>query len=119
VPGQVVLPLSLTATLPQPVTVAFSVKSGTTQIGDGPGSDLAGATGEITLPAGDLSDVSLTPLTGDELAEDDETFTLQLQTATTPAVIDPDCVTATGTIEDDDRAPVVVCDVPGRGHPQL
>ena len=92
--------ISLSAALPQDVTVAYSLVAGTAG-----GDDLTLGDGTATIPAGSQTvDVNV-PVVDDALDEDDETFTIVLRDASNGIRLDRS--QATGTIEDDDAPPAV------------
>lgn len=105
-PGEVVFPLTLSAPLPEDVTVTYTVESGTATVGTGPDADLEGGTWTLELPAGTTEASVTIALIGDVLVEPDETFTVRLLSVTPPGSLGT-CSSAVGTIEDDDVAPTV------------
>ena len=91
-------PVRLSEPSSAPVTINFATSDGTAVHG----SDYAGYTGSITVPAGETYAVIPVPVFGDTLAEADETLHVSL-TAAVGAVIDVG--DAVGTILNDDPLP--------------
>ena len=83
-----------------PVTVAYSTANGTATAG----SDYVASNGTVTFAAGETSKMVHVDIKGDVLAEGNETFTVNLANAAGATIADG---TATGTILDDDGAPVL------------
>ena len=93
----------LSAASTQAVTVDWAASA---ESGDTAGSgDFTAANGGLTFTAGQTEKAVTVATTGDPLDEENETFTVRLTNATNATLPDPP--TATGTIEDDDGAPVL------------
>lgn len=96
-----VFPVTLTAPPAGTVTVSFSVTPGSATAG----ADYTPTTGILTLSAAaPIQNISV-PIIGDLTGEPDETFTVTLSNATGAAII-PGAGTSTGTIRNDDGAPI-------------
>ena len=80
------------------VTVSYATADGTATAGD----DYQPASGVLTLAVGQVSARITVLVNGDDIDENDETFTVTLQDASNAALVD---ATATGTIVDDDDDP--------------
>ncbi|GEP54509.1 Calx-beta domain-containing protein [Reyranella soli] len=91
--------VSLSAAATGPVTVAYATSNGTATAG----SDYAAATGTVTFAAGETSKVVHIQVSGDTAVEANETLTLTLSSPTGATIADG---TATGTITNDDTAPL-------------
>ena len=83
------------------VTVDYQTSDGSAQAG----SDYTATSGTLTFAAGETSKTIAVPILDDDLEENDETLTVTLGNAANGEVDD---ATATGTIEDNDQAEVVV-----------
>ena len=83
-----------------PVTVAYSTANGTATAG----SDYVASSGTVTFAAGETSKMVHVDIKGDVLAEGNETFKVNLSSPAGATIADG---TATGTIIDDDGAPVL------------
>ena len=83
------------------VSVDYATADGTAIAG----SDYTSASGTLTFNPGETSKTVLVTIINDSLAEDDETFTLNLSNATGGIAIDDP--TGTGTIQNDDPDPTV------------
>ena len=96
--------LYLTVTLSRawsgPVTVRWSTADGTAAAG----RDYTAGNGSLTFGAGETGKTVSVSVTGDEVDEPDETFTVRLSSPSGATIGDG---TATGTITDDDDAPAV------------
>ena len=96
--------LYLTVTLSRawsgPVTVRWSTADGTAAAG----RDYTAGNGSLTFGAGETGKTVSVSVTGDEVDEPDETFTVRLSSPSGATIGDG---TATGTIRDDDDAPAV------------
>jgi subtilisin family serine protease/disulfide oxidoreductase YuzD/DNA-binding cell septation regulator SpoVG/subtilisin-like proprotein convertase family protein len=92
----------LSAVSGKPVTVSYATANGTATAG----SDYVARSGVVTINPGSLTQTVTVVLTGDTLAEDDETLLVNLTGATNATVLDAQAV---GTIQDDDS--LVVDDV--------
>ena len=68
------------------------------------GADYTASSGTVVFPPGTTSQTVAVPVLSDDLGEDDETFTVTLSDAENAALADGE---ATGTITDDDDAPVL------------
>ena len=93
--------ITLSAAQTLPVSVSWSTANGTAIAG----SDFSPRSGQVVFAPGQTSRTVLVPVTGDTAVEADETFRVQLaqpQNATLAAAF------ATGTITNDDVAPVAV-----------
>ena len=71
----------------------------------GTGNDYAGASGKLTITAGDTSKTIEVTTLEDLVDEENETFTLTLTASNLPAGVTLDDAEATGTITDDDVVP--------------
>ena len=90
----------LSAVSSHPVTITYNVAPGTATMN----TDFQPTTPmQVTIPAGQLTAEIRIPVQGDVTAESDETFTVNLLSAT-DAVLAPAGTTATGTILNDDAA---------------
>ncbi len=83
-----------------PVTVDWATADGTARAG----TDYTAGNGSLTFNAGDSTRTVSVTVTGDNVDEPDETFTVRLSNASGAAISDG---TATGTIRDDDDEPTV------------
>ena len=92
--GDAVVTARLSRSMPSAVTLNYTVQTGTA--GDG---DIAGSSGTVTVPAGESSATVKIPVVDDQVAEEDETFTVTL----TSSDIQVDDGEATVTIHDDDN----------------
>ena len=93
------------ATSTQAVTVAYATSDGTATAGN----DYAAASSTLTIQPGDSSGVISVPITDDDEAEGDETFTLTLTSPSNAAVPGgAPSVTVTGTIADNDKPTVTI-----------
>jgi hypothetical protein len=93
------------------VTVDFATANGTATIG---GHDYQSATGTLTFNPGDTSKPINVTINGDTLVEPDETFFVNLTSATGGAAIGTPF--GTGTIQNDDTANLVISQLyPGGG----
>ena len=82
------------------VTVDWATADGTARAG----TDYTAGSGSLTFNAGDSSKTVSVSVTGDDVDEPDETFTVTLSSASGADISDG---TATGTIRDDDDEPTV------------
>ena len=82
------------------VTVDWATADGTARAG----TDYTAGNGSLTFNAGDSSKTVTVTVTGDDVDEPDETFTMTLSSASGADISDG---TATGTIRDDDDEPTV------------
>ncbi len=87
--------VTLSAASNQPVTVAYSTANGTATAG----SDYQARTGTLTIPAGQTTGTITILVTGDRLAEANETFVVNLSSPTNATIADGQGV---GTIADDE-----------------
>ncbi len=87
--------VTLSAAASQPVTVAYATANGTATAG----SDYQGASGTLTIPAGQTAGTITVLVNGDRLAEPNETFVVNLSTPTNATIADGQGV---GTIVDDE-----------------
>jgi len=92
--------VTLSPTSAQPVTVAY-----TTVAGSATADDYSAISGTLTIPPGETTGTLSVPIIDDELAEPDETFTMQLTNATNATISDGE---ATATISANDMAPTSV-----------
>ena len=83
-----------------PVTVDWATSDGTATAG----TDYTAGNGSLTFSAGDSSKTVTVTVTGDDVDEPNETFTVTLSSASGAAISDG---TAIGTITDDDDTPTV------------
>ncbi len=99
--GSLTFDVLLTRATVATVKVDYATADGTATAG----SDYASTSGTLTFAPGDTSKLVPVTIVGDALAEDDETFTLNLSNATGgPAIADSQGV---GTIVNDDLDPTV------------
>jgi CSLREA domain-containing protein len=90
------------------VTVVYSTHDGTATTA---GSDYAGVvSGSVTIPAGQTSGTINITVNGDGVYENNETFTVSLDSADGAAIGSPPTGTGTGTINNDDGAPSFAID---------
>jgi parallel beta-helix repeat protein len=94
-----VFTVSLTPASTQPVTVSFATANATATAGP----DYTAVSGTLTFPAGTTTRTVAVPVLGDTLVEGDETFWLDLGSASGATVGDGQ---GRGLIRDDDAAPV-------------
>jgi len=97
--GLLAFTLALSAASSEAVTVSYHTTDGTAQAG----SDFTGLSGTFVIPAGATKAVLQVPVIGDGTVEANETFALVLTGAEGATIADG---TATGTILNDDTAPV-------------
>ena len=90
----------LSSTTSGQVTVDWATSDGTATAG----TDYTAGNGSLTFSAGDSSKTVSVSVTGDNVDEPNETFTVTLSSASGAAISDG---TATGTIRDDDETPTV------------
>ncbi len=90
--------VSLSAASTSSVTVAYNTSAGTATAG----TDYTAASGTLTFTPGQTSKVVSVSVIGDSTVEDDETFYVNLLSATGATIADN---RATGTITNDDVAP--------------
>ena len=83
-----------------PVTVDWATADGTAEAG----TDYTAGSGRLTFGVGDSTKTVSVTVTGDNVDEPNETFTVTLSSASGAAISDG---TATGTIRDDDAEPMV------------
>jgi len=91
--------VSLSAAATGPVTVTYQTANGTATAG----RDYTAKSGTLTFAAGETSKTIDVLVTGDTTAESDETFVVRLTSATGATIT---TAQATGTIRNDDQAPV-------------
>ena len=84
----------------QPVTVTYATKDGTAVVSQ----DYSATTGSLVFTGGKTEDFISVSVVPDALDEDDETFTVELTSAQNAQISRG---AATGTIADDDAAPVL------------
>lgn len=104
--SKAVFDVTLSHDTSETVTVFYATADGTASAGD----DYQAASGVLTVAAGQVSARITVLVNGDDVDEDDETFTVTLQEASNAVLVD---ATATGTIVDDDDPPD-----PGDGPPE-
>ena len=92
--------VSLSAASGLAVTASYATTIGTAKTP----ADYTNTTGTVTIPAGSTSATVTVPIVGDALHEGNEAFTLTLSSPTNATLTD---AVATGTIVDNDAAPVV------------
>ena len=90
----------LTPAASAPVTVSWATADGTAQAG----TDYTAGSGSLTFGVGETVKAVSVSVTGDEVDEPDETFTVTLSSASGATIGD---ATGTGTIKDDDGEPMV------------
>jgi large repetitive protein len=90
---------------PGDVTVFYETRDGTAKAG----SDYTTTSGSVTIPANQTTATIDVPITTDSVDEPDEAFTVVLLRARNANIGDG---TATGTITDDDNAPVISATAP-------
>ena len=95
--GNMVFAVRLSARASQEVTVRFATDEGTATAG----SDFTALSGILTFTPGDTARSITVRVTGDDVDEQDETFTITLSNPRNATLGD---ATATGVIEDDDTA---------------
>ncbi len=91
--------VTLSAAATSPVTVAYATANGTATAG----SDYAASAGTLTFAAGETSKVVHVQVTGDTVVEANESLTLSLSSPNGATIAHG---TATGTIVNDDTAPL-------------
>jgi hypothetical protein len=90
-----VFKVTLSASVPEPVTVHFDFANGTALAG----SDYEGTAGTLTFGANEVEKQITVSILGDLAIEGDETFTVKLDNATNATIAQD---SATGTIKDND-----------------
>ncbi len=98
--GTAIFTVSLSRVLGVPVTVTYSTENGTGTAT--PGEDYTTTTGDVTVPAGLLSETFSVPVLTDASHEPNETFFVELS-APVNASLDPVAFRGQGTIRDDER----------------
>jgi glucose/arabinose dehydrogenase len=93
--------VSLSAAVAQTVTVQYATADGTAAAG----TDYAPVSGTLVFPPATVTRTVPVPILGDVLDEDDETFTLNLSSATNATIADGQ---GAGTITDDDPLPFLL-----------
>ena len=90
---RVALQIKLTRAASQPVTVQWAYRDGTATIADGD-YEAAIRSGSITIPAGQTSsgDLPYSFIRGDDITEQDETYTVELAGATNAPIADAQTV---------------------------
>ena len=91
--------VNLSSASTTPVTVAYATSNGTATAG----ADYTATSGTVTFAAGVTSQTVAVKVTGDNTVEPNETFTVTLSNPTGATISK---ATATGTITNDDAAPV-------------
>ncbi|RIJ46690.1 choice-of-anchor D domain-containing protein, partial [Maribellus luteus] len=107
--GSTTLAFTVFLSLPAPAggaTVDYATSDGTATAG----TDYTSVSGTLSFAAGETSKTVDITVTGDNMLEADETFTLTLSNATGTDVVITDA-TGTGTITNDDAAAVTIADV--------
>jgi uncharacterized repeat protein (TIGR01451 family) len=99
-----VLPVSLSCARTAPVRVDFATADSPSGTGASSGSDYLGASGTLTLAAGETAGTIEVAVLGDTLDEPDETFQVAISTPDEPVVLR---AAAVGTIRDDDGPAVL------------
>lgn len=94
--------VTLTAPAAAPITVDYTTVTGTATAG----VDFLPASGTVTFLPGDMSETITVNVTGDTLAEPDETFTIALTNPTGGATISD--AEGLGTILNDDGVPMIL-----------
>lgn len=94
--------LSLDAASAVPITVGYATVAGTATT-----DDFLPVTANVTIPAGSTSATVTVPVVGDVRDEDDETFSLQITSASMGGMISGANGVATATITDDDAPPSI------------
>ena len=88
-----------------PITVDYATSDGTAEAG----SDYTSVSGTLTFASGETSKSVIVPISGDNILEADESFTVTLSNVTgTANLLDG---SGTGVIENDDAASVTIADV--------
>ena len=95
-------PMGFVVRLSQASGKTITVRYATERRSAIPGSDYAGASGTLTIPAGTAAKAVIVNIIGDRRAEADENFNLKLSSATNASLRDS---TAVGTIVNDDVPP--------------
>jgi hypothetical protein len=93
-------PLTLSGSINQPVTLFYSISSGTAAAG----SDFNSSTPPVTIPAGGLTGNVVVSVIGDQTFELDETFAVKLNTSLNAFILNDQ---AQGTILNDDPIPAI------------
>ena len=88
-----------------PITVDYATSDGTAEAG----SDYTSVSGTLTFASGETSKSVIVPISGDNILEADESFTVTLSNVTGTANLLDGSVT--GVIENDDAASVTIADV--------
>ncbi|MDE1569445.1 Calx-beta domain-containing protein [Aquabacter sp. P-9] len=103
-PGKGTFVVTLSAASATPVTVKYATSDGTAVAG----SDYTSKTGTLTFAAGETQKTITVSAIGDGNVEANETFTVKLSSPSGATIADG---SATGTIRNDDAAPVAAGDV--------
>jgi large repetitive protein len=98
-PANMTFAVTLTAPSGEEIKVNFATGGGTAS-----NADYATTTGTLTFPPGSTTQYATVPITGDLLDEVDETLDVTLSTPVNATIAK---ATATGTIIDDDGAPIL------------
>ena len=102
-------PVTLSAAVSSPVTVDFSTTDGSATVAD---NDYVTTSSSLTfVPGGPLSLTADVTVTGDTVAEPDETFTLDISLPAPPANVSVLDGAAQGTITNDDTVTLAIDDV--------
>jgi hypothetical protein len=97
-------PVTLSAVSGVPAKAHYATTAGTATSGD----DFTPTSGDLTIPAGSTTGSISVPIIGDNLAEDDETFTVTLSALDQATA---GRLTATGTIHDNDTPVISIASV--------
>ena len=101
--------LEFTVSLADGATEAVTVDYATADGDALAGNDYTGTRGTLTIPTGASSGVISVPIIDDDVAEDDETFTLTLSNPSNAALPGgANSVAVTGTIIDDEKPTVTI-----------
>ena len=93
------------ATATEAVTVDYATADGDALAGN----DYTGTSGTLTIPSGESSGIISVPIIDDDVAEDDETFTLTLSNPSNAALPgSASSVAVIGTIADDEKPRVTI-----------
>lgn len=98
-PTNMTFAVTLSAPSGEEIKVTFTTGGGTAGT-----SDYATTTGTVTFPPGSTTQYAAVPINGDLIDENDETFDVTLSAPVNATIAK---ATATGTITDDDAAPIL------------
>ena len=112
--GTATFTVALSAATNRNVTVSWtsSAAAGDTATA---GEDFTATTGTVTIALGDTVATFDVPISDDDFFEGDETFTVTLSGVTPPGAAVIETATATGTIVENDTAPVLILSVDETG----